>query len=138
MKTFTVAIMILILPFISACGGDTCDPTGNWETTATWGAGDCGIVDPAVVIFTVTDGPNGIVLSSDADTSSGRITDDNGECVLSATETTFDVFGDGTTSGTASYNLRSDIDGRITGTGSVTLSGDLNCTQAFSLTGTKR
>jgi len=140
--------LIQVLALV-ACGDDeptptepaVCDGTGNWLVTVLWTTGDCGLTGTETSTITITRDTSGtgyILSGSEPNvTLTGGIADDNGSCKLSASEANSDVFGDGTTIGTLAYNLTADITGRITGNGSLSLTGGSNCGQAFTATGTK-
>jgi archaellum component FlaG (FlaF/FlaG flagellin family) len=138
MPRSALLMLTATLLFTSSCAGEVCDPTGNWSMTLTWSTDDCGLTDPLATTVTVTNNPSGGYLISESDPSvtiAGTITDQDGACRLSMTETDPDVLDDGTTTGQISYNVTADVDGVITGSGTLSFSGDLDCSQTFSVTG---
>lgn len=133
-------LLSLVLVLFGACISDECDPTGNWDLVASFGAGDCDITGAEPLRFTVTETQSSFAISSSDPgfSISGSIRGNNdGSCSLSATGTDSDVLGDGgSVTSSTSLNLSADPEGRVVGSGSISLTGPAGtCTQNFSATG---
>lgn len=139
----TLAAIITCLA-LASCGGDgdggpPADATGTWNTTITYGAGNCNA--PGAVtqeIFSVTKSTNGYLVSNSNPEQgfTGTIACSSSECKLSGMWIE--------SGGNASINATVDKSGKISGTGSISKTGldpatgeDATCNQAFTVSGTK-
>lgn len=134
-----IRILLFSLFMIFGCGGDDqCDPTGTWNITLVPVSGDCGL-DALNSTYVVTESTEGILDVRGVDEGvevDGTVSDRSGVCVLSATESADDIFGDGTTSGVLTLDIESE-DGRLSGGATLILSGGVSCQQIFEVVGTQ-
>ncbi|MFH0903020.1 MAG: hypothetical protein V2A73_20515 [Pseudomonadota bacterium] len=136
--------VICVTVTVGGCGGDeTLDPTGNWNVTTTWGTGDCpGVTGTESDTFTVTtNGDTYVISGSDPkENVTGTMTCDVEKRSLSATAVSSETLDDGSIlTGSVSYNLKLDTDDKITGSGTLSITGNngFSCNQAFTVTGKK-
>ncbi len=134
-----------------ACQNGVCsaaaavDPTGNWNTTVTFGAGTCGAAGQAGPwTFTVTTTTTGYAMSSSDpnQTISGTLTCTADGCQLSAQAVGTGSYNDGTAyNEDDAFNLTLKPDKTISGTGTANVTpapdGSDSCTQAVTVAGTK-
>jgi hypothetical protein len=126
------------------------NPAGNWAVTDTWGAGSCGITDPATDLFTVTKNADGTynLAEAEVDSITGSITCNSTACQLSGLITSSGV-GDanlGTWGATQSLNYSLSSTFVVSGSGSIDVSWSGNgtttvagsCTQQYTASGTKQ
>ena len=128
-------LLILSVICLGACG-EAYDPTGNYSLATTWGSGDCDIAGTDNLSFTVTES-NGAYLfaSSEFDTLTGTVTCSE-DCDISITATKDLSDADfPNLNGSSSFNLNV-ADAKVTGNGSISVSGDISCSQQFAATGT--
>ena len=140
--------MVCVTAVIAAggCGGEdgppVCDATGDWEVAAMPGGGDCGVTGTQIFTLSISrDGQGNYVL---APSEPGFMTeilviDNDGACGVIATEVDPDLLDDGgSTRGTLSWDIVSDLDGNVTGSGTISISGAASCTQSFDVVGTRQ
>jgi len=140
---------VIMVVAMAACGGggaDPCDGTGTWETTNTWSSDECGMTDSETRSYTVTADPAGGYVISAGDPSvtiTGTITDDGGSCRFLATASQSGTIDGLPFTASTEVNLTADVDGVITGGGTVSNTfmppGEpvVTCSQTFTSTGTK-
>lgn len=130
---------LVLATLVAGCGAPL-DPTGNWSITVTPGTGNCNLGSGSGV-FTITEGPEGYLMSGSnpSVTVTGTVKCDLKECKLSVVETQTGVIDEVTVTMSISYNLTSDIEDKITGSGTASATGDngKSCSQAFTASGTK-
>lgn len=133
---------------MDAMGADAahpCDPEGSWTVHLLYGAGGCVAENSTDEIsFEVTRQGDELAVTADydppqvdyvAEVSAGVA----GEtCVLALVEFTPDLIRNGgSRRATGSYSLVSGPDGAILGHGRLIVVGDFECTQSYSVTGSR-
>jgi hypothetical protein len=127
---------VVLFTLLCACGGaaEPLSPTGTYNLSITYGAGDCGQTGTATGVFTVVDSGSMYSLSTEDPTEvvQGTITCAE-ECEVSAEST----FVDDPTK--LAYNFTILPSGKVTGSGSVTgvLEDGTTCSQVFTISGQK-
>lgn len=120
-----VALLALV-----ACTSTEVDPVGSWSYTGTYGVGTCGLTGTNSGVITVSEGAQGFVLSSTAGAVTGSVTCSADACNMTAT------LAPGSTI-TVMLTLSLSDSGAVTGTGTTTMTQPMNCSQAFTVTGSK-
>lgn len=134
-----VACMLysLVFALLGACTEpEPLSPVGRWHTTWTWVPGGCGISQPVTDDVTVSPiAGSAKYVATYSDTAIVRAMSDftctEEKCNLNGTR-------DATTSGTAFHfvtNFSVDVEGRITGSGSMRIDNTSTCTQLFNVAG---
>lgn len=135
MMKLTILVMAL-----GACvaADEVIDPTGTWNMRATWAVGDCNAVG-------TTPQPITVVKSGDEYLATTGVATETTTGVVQATATSaqlnlqiinHDVYDDGgATRARVKLSATADDELTIRGSGTVTLSGQVTCTQNFALTG---
>jgi hypothetical protein len=141
----TIKNKLFVLVLIASATGGACvsdeddeelSPVGSWNLKITWSNGTCGEAGTDDTVLVVNkNGAAYAVTSTEQDvTTTGSVTCSSSQCTLTATQSGSDPDG----SFSATFNLTLNASKAISGTGSLTWNLDgANCTQAFTVTGTK-
>jgi hypothetical protein len=124
----TMALLALALAV--GCTAVEVDAVGNWNYTGTYGVGSCGLTGTNSGVITVSEGAQGFVLSSTAGAVTGSVTCSADACNMTATLAP-------ATTITVTLTLSLSDSGAVTGTGTTAMTQPMNCSQAFTVTGSK-